>query len=304
MAPGAAGSGPGTLILINGASSSGKTSLVRALQAALDEPYVDAGLDRFLWMLPSRYLDRPLWDDVLGLATEAGAVGNRLVSGMHHAIVALLRTGNNVVADHVLVEPAWLDQAAALFADLPAYLAGVRCPLPVLEARERARRDRTLGQARAQHALVHAHGLYDVEVDTSLDSPEACAAQIRARIAAGPPEAFRRLRALRLGGRVTPYAALLPREASQAEPEMPCRVGCGACCIALSISSPIPGMPYGKASGVRCVQLTPDNRCKLFGLPERPEVCVRLRPNREMCGETAEEALAYLYALEAATRPA
>jgi hypothetical protein len=84
---------------------------------------------------------------------------------------------------------------------------------------------------------------------------------------------------------------------------MDCRVGCGACCIALSISSPIPGMPDGKPSGVRCVQLTDDNRCKLFGQPERPSVCVRLRPEPEMCGETAEHALAYLIRLEEITRP-
>jgi hypothetical protein len=84
---------------------------------------------------------------------------------------------------------------------------------------------------------------------------------------------------------------------------MECRVGCAACCIALSISSPIPGMPHGKPSGVRCVQLTPDNRCRLYGRPERPEVCVRLRPSEEMCGKTAEEALAWLFALEDATRP-
>lgn len=82
-----------------------------------------------------------------------------------------------------------------------------------------------------------------------------------------------------------------------------CRPGCGACCIALSISSPIPGMPDGKPAGVRCVQLTADNRCKLFGKPERPAVCVGLRPLREMCGETREDALAYLIALELATRP-
>lgn len=84
---------------------------------------------------------------------------------------------------------------------------------------------------------------------------------------------------------------------------MECRVGCGACCIALSISSPIPGMPEGKPAGVSCVQLTPDNRCRIYGQPERPEVCVRLRPNAEMCGETMEHALAYLSALEEATRP-
>ncbi len=84
---------------------------------------------------------------------------------------------------------------------------------------------------------------------------------------------------------------------------MECRVGCGACCVALSISSPIPGMPDGKPAGVRCVQLTDDNRCKLFGLPERPEVCVRLRPSAEMCGESMQDALIYLTELEAATRP-
>lgn len=82
-----------------------------------------------------------------------------------------------------------------------------------------------------------------------------------------------------------------------------CRAGCGACCIALSISSPIPGMPQGKPAGVRCVQLTDDNLCRLFGQPERPAVCVRLRPNAEMCGADADAALAWLTALEIATRP-
>jgi len=83
-----------------------------------------------------------------------------------------------------------------------------------------------------------------------------------------------------------------------------CRIGCGACCIGLSISSPIPGMPEGKPVGVRCVQLTDDNRCLLFGQPERPTVCVNLRPMKEMCGETREEALVYLAFLEQATAPA
>ncbi len=80
-----------------------------------------------------------------------------------------------------------------------------------------------------------------------------------------------------------------------------CRVGCGACCIAPSISSPIPGMPHGKPAGMRCVQLTDDNRCKLFGQPERPQVCVRLRPTQEMCRDSAEEAWAWLAWLEVET---
>jgi hypothetical protein len=62
-------------------------------------------------------------------------------------------------------------------------------------------------------------------------------------------------------------------------------------------------MPGGKPAGVRCVQLTPDNLCRVFGQPERPAVCVGLRPMPEMCGETAAEAYAFLAALEAATAP-
>ncbi|KFN44137.1 YkgJ family cysteine cluster protein [Arenimonas oryziterrae] len=82
-----------------------------------------------------------------------------------------------------------------------------------------------------------------------------------------------------------------------------CRAGCGACCIAPSISSPIPGMPAGKPAGVRCVQLTDDNRCAIFGRPERPAVCLRLRPSLEMCGRRREDALTFLTALEQATGP-
>jgi len=85
---------------------------------------------------------------------------------------------------------------------------------------------------------------------------------------------------------------------------MKCRIGCGACCIAPSISSPIPGMPDGKPAGRRCVQLTPDHCCRLFGRPERPAVCARLRPMEEMCGRSSAEALAWLAALERDTRPA
>jgi uncharacterized protein len=62
-------------------------------------------------------------------------------------------------------------------------------------------------------------------------------------------------------------------------------------------------MPNGKPAGVRCVQLTDDNRCKLFGQPERPAVCVNLRPTQEMCGENADEAYAYLIRLEDITNP-
>ena len=95
-----------------------------------------------------------------------------------------------------------------------------------------------------------------------------------------------------------------------------CRAGCGACCIAPSISSPIPGrfedrstgMPHGKPAGVRCVQLDRDNRCLIFSDPRRPAVCSSLRASVEMCGEsenpiaTHAHAMIFLSTLERLTR--
>jgi Fe-S-cluster containining protein len=84
---------------------------------------------------------------------------------------------------------------------------------------------------------------------------------------------------------------------------MDCRIGCGACCVELSISSPIPGMPHGKPAGVRCAQLTADNRCRTFGQPDRPAVCNNLSPSLEMCGTSDDHAYAYLTCLEHTTCP-
>lgn len=84
---------------------------------------------------------------------------------------------------------------------------------------------------------------------------------------------------------------------------MQCRSGCGACCIAPSISSPIPGMAAGKPAGVPCVQLLPDGRCRLFGRPERPRVCAALQPEPGMCAEDRDTALTTLARWERETAP-
>lgn len=82
---------------------------------------------------------------------------------------------------------------------------------------------------------------------------------------------------------------------------MDCRPGCAACCIAPSISTPLPGHPQGKPAGVACAQLDADLRCRLFGRPERPAVCGSLQPSAEMCGDAREHALHWLGWLEGAT---
>ncbi len=82
-----------------------------------------------------------------------------------------------------------------------------------------------------------------------------------------------------------------------------CRPHCAACCIAPSITSPLPGMPDGKPAGVPCVQLDEALRCKVFGKPERPAFCAGLQPSTEMCGTSRDGALAWLAQLEHLTLP-
>jgi Fe-S-cluster containining protein len=84
---------------------------------------------------------------------------------------------------------------------------------------------------------------------------------------------------------------------------MECRAGCAACCIAPSISSSIPGMERGKPAGARCVQLSDDNRCRIFASDLRPAVCGSLRPSSEMCGSSSLEAMQRLTEWEQVTRP-
>ncbi|WP_417781334.1 YkgJ family cysteine cluster protein [Stutzerimonas xanthomarina] len=82
---------------------------------------------------------------------------------------------------------------------------------------------------------------------------------------------------------------------------MNCRPGCGACCIAPSISSPIPGMPSGKPASERCLHLSERNLCGLFGHSSRPAVCSQFQADQEVCGDSEQEAIQLLGWLEQAT---
>ena len=84
---------------------------------------------------------------------------------------------------------------------------------------------------------------------------------------------------------------------------MNCRPHCGACCIALSISTPLPGMPAGKPAGVPCLHLLADRRCAIYADPARPACCAGLKPSPDMCGDSPADALEYLARLERLTAP-
>lgn len=191
----------GTIVILNGTSSSGKSTTAKALQNALPgAPYLHAGIDNFIFMLPKAWINPPLWSQVFeydyddaGNITRirAGQMGHQLIGAMHNAVAGLARRGFNVIVDHVLLEPAWLEDCLTAFDGLNTYLIGVKCPLEVVEQRERDRKDRTLGQARAQYDVVHADKIYDLEVDTSQGDAAWCAQQIAAFITSGhAPVAF------------------------------------------------------------------------------------------------------------------
>ncbi len=193
----------GTIILLNGASSSGKTSIIRALQPILDEPYLEAGIDKFLFMLPNDYLMKAhLWHQVIGyeqgdngeLLPKVGNHGHQLMRGMHRAIAALAQTGNHVIADHVLLDDTWREDCVKALAGLDVLFVGIICPLNILEEREKDRKDRTLGQAGGQAKLVHNKCIYDLEVDTSQYSPIECAEKIKTRLIEGEFSAFKAMR--------------------------------------------------------------------------------------------------------------
>ena len=188
----------GRVIVLNGTSSAGKSTLMRALQARLDGPWLGVGIDTVVFALPKRYLDPPAWGEVFryvpaedGAAApfriETGEFGLRLVDGLHRMVASLADAGLSVIVDHVLLEPAWRPDLEARLAGHDVLFVGVRCPLEVVVERERARRDRTLGQAAAQWDVVHRAGGYDLEVDTSELSPEAAAKAIAVAIAGGFP---------------------------------------------------------------------------------------------------------------------
>lgn len=188
----------GRVVVLNGSSSAGKSSLARALQArwaARGEPWVIFGWDDFAPRIPERWHAGPghdgdlaadgvthRWVDDDAAILELGPVGQRLLRGYHHAVAALARTGVDVLVDEVLLSAHEWDDWQQALDGIDARWVGVRCDLDVVAARERARGDRWPGLARGTGQRVHEHAVYDVEVDTSSLSTEAAADQVDAAL--------------------------------------------------------------------------------------------------------------------------
>jgi chloramphenicol 3-O phosphotransferase len=188
------------VILVNGPSSAGKTTLCRALQSEILEPYLVVGFDDFIFMSAPRYYrgadtGRQIERDAftaLGVemvitsprgappcaVAKFGPVFRRVLDAMAPAVRTLVDGGNRVIFDHVLHDEAMHQSCLKAFAGLDVFRVGVTCALDILEARERARGDRVLGRARGLAGIVHGFLSYDVTVDTGAMDPQAGVAQI------------------------------------------------------------------------------------------------------------------------------
>ncbi|NEC49292.1 AAA family ATPase [Actinospica acidiphila] len=183
----------GRIIFLNGTSGSGRSSIARELLRVLDGPWFHMPVDAFHRMRTSREIDADRLPEVL----------HRTWRGYHRAVAGMASAGSDVVVDHVLSEEWRLDDCLELFDPREVVLVGVRCSLEETERRERERGDRPAGLAARQYARVHAHGVYDVECDTTTTGPADCARAIAASLPRRPsPTAFERLRATAgVGGR-------------------------------------------------------------------------------------------------------
>lgn len=183
---------PGQVILLNGSSSSGKSTIARQLLTDLETPWFHMGVDMFGAMRSecrTHELDAAGVEEVL----------RRTRAGFHRAVAGMAQAGNDIVMDHVLSESWRLDDLLTVMAGIDVVFVGVHCSVDELERRENLRGDRPIGTARSQVSHVHSHRTYDLHVETSTDTPGACSAQIRRclRREVSRARAFDRLRATR-----------------------------------------------------------------------------------------------------------
>lgn len=179
--------GSGRVIFLNGTSSSGKSSIARELLTVLDDGvFFHLSVDGFNAMRTKRELGQE----------ELDAALRRTRMGFHRSIAAMAEVGNDVVVDHVLSEPWRLVDCLTVLRPEDVLFVGVRCSRDELIRREQARGDRPSGLAAHQYDLVHGHGDYDLECDTTHMSARECALLIKEFLPRRPtPTAFSRLRA-------------------------------------------------------------------------------------------------------------
>jgi chloramphenicol 3-O phosphotransferase len=175
---------PTQIIVLNGGSSSGKTEIVRCLQAMLTQPWLSISIDDLIDALPPSALDSAS-GVVFGKQGEVTIGGDfrEIEAAWLTGIAAMARAGARIIIDDVFLSGATSQERLRQHLDgLNVLWVGVRCDPTVAAGREIARGDRTIGMAASQAAIVHAGVAYDVEVDTSRASSTGCARVIAEQV--------------------------------------------------------------------------------------------------------------------------
>jgi chloramphenicol 3-O phosphotransferase len=176
--------GPGRIIFLTGASSSGKSTLAKAMQQALPEPFLHVSSDHLVasGVLPARR-------DPDGPFAWWQQMRPRFFDGFHRCLPALAAAGNDLIVEHIIEFRAWRESLASLLGGLDVFLVGVHCELAEIDRRERGRGDRRTGEGRShvETDLIHTFGPYDFDVDTTQAAPGAVAASVLAAWQSRPP---------------------------------------------------------------------------------------------------------------------
>lgn len=183
----------GKVIVVNGASSSGKSTLCRALQARLDQPFWHFSIDhlRDAGILPTQRIKAGefAWEELRPAFFD----------GYHRCLPALAAAGNHLLVEHIVETATWMARLLELLEPFDVYFIGIHCPLDELERRERQRGDRREGEARGDFAIVHTFGTYDLEIDSTQPLEDNVDTVLRAWRARTPPGAFQKMLAAQRG---------------------------------------------------------------------------------------------------------
>ena len=187
----------GTIIVLNGPSAAGKSSIQNELQKQFKPLYLKVGIDNFFdALIPNPDLSNfqetkefsqytndgtlirrvRLQKDAAGnqiVPLEFGPAGDQIIFGMHHAFAAYASQGNNLAVDYILYQSGWVTDLAEALEDQKVYLIGIFAPLSVLEEREKNRATSPVGHARSHYDTVHQGMVYDLELDVSSRTPRA-----------------------------------------------------------------------------------------------------------------------------------
>ncbi len=182
----------GTVIIINGASAVGKSSIVKVFQTKQATPWLSAGIDNlFARILPQKfYLEAEHNDPVAmpsdafkykkatGFAVKIGPNAQTVIKGMHRAIASYAHAGNNVIVDYIKYDDAWIPDLKEALHGIKVFWIGINASLASIEQREKTRGTSPIGHARSHYDTVHLNISYDLMINTNSLSPDQAADQI------------------------------------------------------------------------------------------------------------------------------